>query len=309
MIEHKYETVNGLEHFFVSSIAEDTKPTILYVHGGPARTEALFLWEMQSTFGDAFNFIIYDMRGTGRTFEKNTSALPTYEQIEKDLSVIADKVYDRYGSFFIMGHDFGSIPAIRYARNNPKRIKGYIGYGQSVDGVNLLKTRALRVREIAEMAGKKGDVKAVDAISENTKGSFKADSLNAKDAKKLSKLLSKYSLAFGIDKKMMRRMAFCPIYEMMDLRVYMSSMTLAKPLLEYERTVSLFEESTEYKVPLLFISGDFDYENPVETVKEYVDKVQAPKKEIFLLEDTGNNAMFDAPELFWGKISEFVNEQ
>jgi pimeloyl-ACP methyl ester carboxylesterase len=69
------------------------------------------------------------------------------------------------------------------------------------------------------------------------------------------------------------------------------------PLL-YEHEVlncSLYDEPLTFDVPVTFITGENDWVTPYTLVEEYMQKIDAPSKEIIYIENAGHGAMYDNP--------------
>ncbi len=308
-MNQEYININGVEHFFVESDLIEDKPVVLYVHGGPGLAESLIGWEISGRTADMVNWVFYDQRGAGRTFIKSPNSLVTYEEIYSDLCKVVEHVYNTYNKkIFIMAHGWGTVPAIKYVHDNPEYAAGYIGYGQVVDMINIARIRCNRVKELALMAGKKGDARKVDKIGAFTNGTFSPELLDNRKKTKLNVLLSKYNVASGADKMIMKKIPSSPIYDMADLKIMMSGQKISYKLREYMKTINLFEEDMEYKIPMMFINGDWDYQNPYVSAVEYMDKITAPVKKMSLLKDVSSQAMFESPVEFWDEVIKFIDE-
>lgn len=308
MEKTEYIDINGTGHFFIEYETDFEKPVILYVHGGPGLAESLVGWEIAGYTEKFYNWIFYDQRGAGRTYYKSPDGLVTYEDIYSDLDAIVRMLHERYGKkIFIMAHNWGTIPAIRYVRENPRFIAGYIGNSQIVDMVNIAKTRCARVKELALSAGSKRDAKTIDKLSEATGGTFARESLTKKQITKLNVLLGKYNIASGTDKLLMKKIPTNPLYDMVDLRILMSGPKISYKLNEYMRGVNLFDEDKAYEVPMMFITGNWDYQYPYKTAADYMEQLSAPCKQMTVIEDATYDAMYEKPEEFWEAFTGFVD--
>ena len=113
----EYIDINGTEHFFIEYETDPQFPVILYVHGGPGLAESLVGWEIAGYTEKIYNWIFYDQRGAGRTYYKSPDGLVNYEDIYRDLDSIVRMLYERYNKkIYIMAHNWGTVPAIRYVR-------------------------------------------------------------------------------------------------------------------------------------------------------------------------------------------------
>lgn len=307
MDNSKYIEINGVSHFFVEYIYDESKPVVLYVHGGPGLSESLLGGEMMIHTGEIANFIFYDQRGCGRTYAKNPDEVADYEKIYEDLSEIVKLLYERFGKkIYIMAHNWGTLVAIRYVHDNPELVAGYIGYGQLVDMKSLAKIRMQRVKELALRSGSKHDAKQVDKLFSIAGENFDKSLLSQSKLTKSNVLLTKYNVSTGADKDIMTRIPKSPLYDMSDLKYIMSAPKLGAPLSAATKDINLFEQNMEYNVPMMFIAGDWDYQSPYVVAKEYMEQLKAPSKKLSILTDIGVNAMNDDPGEFWDAVLRFV---
>ena len=307
MENRNYIEINNVRHFVLEYMYDESLPVILYVHGGPGISETLLAYEIAGRCYDRLNWFFYDQRGAGRTFPDTPEGQVQYEDVEDDFKKIVEYVYHKYNKkIYIMAHDFGSIFAMRYVRDYPDMVAGYIGYSQIVDMVKTAQVRCRRVKELAIRAGSKRDGAFIDKIDKLTNGTFDASMLTKRQVSRLNVLLPKYNVAASLNKFIMKRIPTSPIYDMTDLKYLMNGPRMCLELNEYKKQVNFYNETMEYKVPMLFISGDWDYQNPVTIINDYANKITAPSKKVIFIKDIGVNAMYDAPDEFWNGILDFV---
>lgn len=308
MEKTEYIEINGVKHFFITYEYEADMPVILYVHGGPGMAESLAGWEMAGRTEHLCSWVFYDQRGAGRTYYNSPDGLVTYEEIYSDLEKVVETVTERTGRKpFIMGHNWGTLPAIRYVREHPDAVSGYIGYGQVVDMHNITAVRCARIKELAERTGSRHDIRVVDKLAALTDNTFERSLLKKSQVTKLNVLMNKYNIASGMDKELMKRIPSSRLYDMKDLNIMMNGPKMSYKLSEYMKGVNLFEEDMTYGVPMMFISGDWDYSMPYTEVERYAGKITAPDVKMSIIKDTGCNAMYDNPDEFWSEVAEFVN--
>lgn len=74
---------------------------------------------------------------------------------------------------------------------------------------------------------------------------------------------------------------------------------LEKPLLkDMLFGFDLYEQGSQYEVPVYFIMGDNDWITPDDMAAAYYESVEAPDKNIILIENTGHSLFVDDPEVF-----------
>ncbi|MDQ1009733.1 pimeloyl-ACP methyl ester carboxylesterase [Streptomyces sp. V4I23] len=117
----------------VAELGDETRPTVLLVHGYPHSKE---VWsEVAAGLADRFHVVLYDVRGHGAS----TAPVPlrggfTLEKLTDDFLAVADAVSpDR--PVHLVGHDWGSVQSWEFV--TVRRTEGRIASFTSVSGPSL----------------------------------------------------------------------------------------------------------------------------------------------------------------------------
>lgn len=310
MVQKSFVEIRSLQQFFIEIQGVEDAPVILYVSDGPGIPETLLLWQMAVRFEHRYTILSYDQRGTGRTYTANPQAELSVDQLYEDLEEIVSNIVSRYHKkIILMGHGWGSILASRYARKHPENLEAYIGYSQITDMTRVPAIRCRRVMELATAGRKKGHVKTLEKIAASTQGTFEKNLMTAKEVKIINGLLTRYKVAYASDQETVKQISQSPQYEMSDLKTLMAAPKINADLVEYRKSVNLFQEDRNYQVPVLFLHGDWDYQNPFLLTREYCEAIEAPKKSFVLIEGSTANIMFHYPTEFWQAVQEFLSEE
>lgn len=78
-------------------------------------------------------------------------------------------------------------------------------------------------------------------------------------------------------------------------------------LLEYMLDYSV-EEEKDYEVPVFYLLGKDDWQVARVVAEEYFDTINAPKKEIFLIDRAGHIPNVDQPDQFNKVLEKIVSE-
>jgi len=111
------ETLNGTELYFEVTGPEDA-PVLLYLHGGPGYNSYSF----RELAGDAladFRVIYLDQRGAGRSAPLERATLDLDTLVADVEAVRAHLGVER---FTPVGHAFGAVIGLEYARRHPDRV-------------------------------------------------------------------------------------------------------------------------------------------------------------------------------------------
>ena len=115
MLEH-LEELNGAELFFEDS-ATPNAPVIVFLHGGPGYNSYSFR-DIVGESLEQYRVIYLDQRGCGRSSEPAPEAMNyTIDALVNDLEAVRE--FLEIESWTPLGHGFGALLALEYARRFP----------------------------------------------------------------------------------------------------------------------------------------------------------------------------------------------
>src|SRR5687767_9360427 len=169
--EQKFILINGIEQW-VTIKGENSKPVILFLHGGPGSPMSPYSDSLFQDWEKDFIIVQWDQRGTGKTFGKNApdELTPAYlkanpltvEQMTADgiqLSEWLVKILEKQ-KIILFGTSWGSVPGARMAANRPDLFYAYIGHSQIVNPSN----DSLLYNKVFQMAQKNNDKEALEVL-------------------------------------------------------------------------------------------------------------------------------------------------
>lgn len=96
---------------------------IVIVHGGPGLDHE-YLQPGLDALGTRHTLIYYDQRGTGRSSAELVDSVMSFDAFVEDVDALREALgYDRIS---VLGHSFGSLIALEYARRYPDRTRALI---------------------------------------------------------------------------------------------------------------------------------------------------------------------------------------
>ena len=60
----------------------------------------------------------------------------------------------------------------------------------------------------------------------------------------------------------------------------------------------------EFKIPVYFFAGKYDYATSSEVVNEYFNTIKAPEKKLFWFEHSGHSPNWEEPKLYYQRVME-----
>ncbi len=122
IVEKTQETVeiNGVKHFIEKMGSGEP---LLVLHGGPGLSHDYLVPGFES-LAKKYQIIFYDQRGCGKSdFPKDTSSIKIESYVE-DLEGIRN--YLKIDKLNLVGHSWGTLVALNYAKKNPEKLKRLI---------------------------------------------------------------------------------------------------------------------------------------------------------------------------------------
>jgi len=189
----------------------------------------------------------------------------------------------------LAGHSWGSLLGALTAAKYPDLFYCYIGIGQVA---NMKENEIVSYQWTLNQALKRNDKKAVAKLQSFGTPPYQGDWQSMTLTQR--KLLGRYGGefhgskigAFGV---VITSLLFSYEYTIMDrfnfFRGIFGSMKLLWPQLF---TVDLFNNVTEFQIPVYFMEGRFDKESPSEIAERYFNTISAPSKELIWFENSAH---------------------
>ncbi|MDH3698801.1 MAG: alpha/beta hydrolase [Flavobacteriaceae bacterium] len=273
-------------------------PILLFLHGGPGMPMMYLAHEFQRPLEDHFTVVQWDRRGAGKSFSRN-KPLPesmNTRQLVNDAYALIDTLKNRYnqGQVVLIGHSFGSYLGSIMTYEKPELFSYYISVGQVVDDNKSL---LLQKRFIREQARLKGDTELISKLDNNEIVYF--ENWLFEFGGELKNSTSFFPLIWsGLQ---------APEYTLSEAIGLASASSFSSTHMKNNiLTGSIFDEITEYNMPVYFFVGTSDYTTPHQLITEYFEKVNAPKKEIIYFENSSHFPFFEEPEKFAEEVKRIL---
>ena len=310
--EEGYIELGGQEQYYVMRGEDRSNPVIIWIHGGPASPDTMETFYFSNYLKENYTVVTWNQRGCGRTYFKNKDKDPdndtaTFQQIQEDLDELVDYTRERLGQdkVIIVGHSFGTMVGSKYAITHPEKVSKYIGVGQ----MGALGSDLYAYNDALE--------KAVEQGADTTEIE-QALSVYLKDPT-VENMLAIRSLADLYHQVPMTRnyildAYISPYMGVDDIRWYLLQLNLEKfvrlnsSLFDYINEEDVYAYGTEFQIPVGFLSGSCDWITPVDRTKDYYDAIEAPNKQMELIEGWGHTVPQENPEEFARVLMDLIDD-
>lgn len=308
-----YVTLGGQEQYLLIRGKDVDNPVIIWLHGGPAGSDAFANHIFEKYLVDEYTVINWDQRGCGRTYFRNIETDPnndtaTFEQAQLDLDELVDYVCERFDKdkVIIVGHSYGTMLGSKYVLEHPDKVLAYIGVGQFVD----LESDTYSYYDALNIAKEQGDdtSEMEAAFQKYVEDETLVNLINVRN------YTSRYHVAEQSANTIWEGIA-SPYMGVDDLRWFMKQMgdlgeyfALNKHLYDSLLVTDVRDFGLEYQVPVGFISGSDDWTTPVKYSEDYCNLISAPEKKNAWIEGCGHSPQYDAPEAFCEALKDMLDE-
>ncbi|HEX2339895.1 MAG TPA: alpha/beta hydrolase [Vicinamibacterales bacterium] len=302
--EALFTRIGGIDQWIVIRGQDRDNPVLLLLHGGPGIAMSPLPRHFLFSWTKDFTIVFWDQRGAGKTYGRSgpVNAGVTKDRMAQDGLEVAQFVRTRLHkpTIVIVGLSWGTTLGVRMALARPDLFSAYVGSGQSVDQG---KFRRLAYDQLLAEARMRSDREAVAELEVN--GPPPYDSI-AK-ARVHTKWANRYEPGLPSTASLISMVLFDSRASLGDLRDFRrglaSSQDHFRDAVEKEDIPSL---GTTFAMPFFVFQGALDNVTPVGPVREYVDRITAPRKELVLIPNAGHNAIATRSDEFLKLLLERV---
>lgn len=286
--EQMYVDINGTKQWISIYGQDRDNPVLLYLHGGPGGATSHYDYAFTRKWSDVYTVVTWDQRNAGKSYsaDQNNTEL-TYDMLMQDGIEMTNYLREHLGKekISLIGHSWGSCYGCNLVLAHPEYYDYYIGVAQFVDSP---KNEAAFVEAATKWVGDDPEGKAL------------LEKLKTEPYAKVE-LMDKYGYAAYQDKWDFSEkiaMIFNPYYSLADYaRIYDMDGSVYDRFYKGALNDFSLDGRTEYQVPYYNINGGCDYLCSFELAQEYFDQVNAPRKQLYLMEDTRHLVMGKSEEL------------
>ena len=303
-------TLNVTEQYIiVGGESNHNKPILLFLHGGPGVPELFTMKKEMQYLEEKFVVIYWEQRGAGKSYRvKNL----TLAQILLDTEVLTKWLLEVYNQdkLYLMGHSWGTFLGILAIEKSPQLYCAYMGIGQVT---NQYEAEQNSLEWIKKEAIKREDKKAIEKLSTLNIPSKSASTKEWSSFLNLHRsYLWKYGGSFYNQKGVLPRLAknflFASEYSFLDKIMFLPSAIYSlKQLWADVVGISLFDKIKKVEVPVYIFQGLHDHQVSYTLAKEFIDRLDAPKKRFFVFEHSAHSPHIEENDKFNKYIDEILD--
>lgn len=274
-------------------------PVLLYLHGG--MPDYFLTAKYPTGLEEYFTIAWWEQRGSGISYDPNIpKESMTLKQLIADTKEVTNYLRKRFGKskIYLMGHSGGTFIGIQAAEEAPELYYAYIGVAQMS---NQLLSEKLAYDYMLEQFKKDSNKKMVKylkkvpvTLSEGIPDGY----LKIRDK-------AMHSLGIGTthDMKSVITGIFIPslLFKEYTLREKYNLWTGKSEsgvsiMWDTMIATDLSQNHTEFKIPVYFFHGVYDYTCSFTLSKQYFEKIIAPVKGFYAFNNSAHSPIFEEPK-------------
>lgn len=270
--------IGGINQFIKLQGVDETKPLLLFLHGGPGTSLIPVADKFTDKLKENFVVVQWDQREVGETLKLNHSKEKlSLGLLQKDTYEVVKYLLQRFKhkKLFLVSHSFGSMLGFDIAEKHPELLYAFIPISAIVD---QKKNATLTMEMLVKWAG---ETKNETAIKE----------------------LTLVNLPFEKEDDLFYSQKWLFIHNGVDFAKedgfkakYHEWLAVWFPMWKNSVTSNLFKTLPALKCPVYFIEGIGDQQKSHYIVEDYYKFLKAPKKELFWFEKSGHTVFNSEPE-------------
>jgi len=295
--EERRVNLGGVEQYVLLRGLSKSAPLLIYVHGGPGMTSTPFLRTYNAQLEDHFLVVYWEQRGTNNSFSEDLDASSmTIDQITRDLSELTNLMLTEFqqSEILLVGHSWGTIPALEYAAASPDTIAAYIAVAQTTnqsDSDNQGYEWALA------QAQEKKLLKSVSVLQNIGAPPYDYDEFVTQ--RKQVNFLGGGMLEANSDLNLAFTAMKTPEFAWPKLgRLVKGVQFSGAALWDEQQQYDAFKRHSSLDVPVFMLSGRYDRVISPELGEAFFESLDAPEKEFIWFEKSAHAPQFEEPDLF-----------
>ncbi|MFP4557212.1 MAG: alpha/beta fold hydrolase [Bacteroidales bacterium] len=307
-------TLGGQEQYLIIRGADQNKPIMLFLHGGPGSPEVAFIKHYNPGIENDYVMVYWEQRGAGKSYSKSIPAESmNLGQMISDTRELSEYLANRFNreKIFLMGHSWGSMLGIITAYKYPELYHAYFGIGQVC---HQFKGEQISYKWALNQAIERNDTKAIKTLK-----SINFPDSTANVDKWLNYLMMERRFVNryggGSTREIRGMMPLVKlvmnsgIYTMAEKLNFMNgNMFSLEHLWMDVMNTNLFNEIDSMSVPTYIFHGIFDNTTPYPLAKEFFNQLKAPQKGFFSFESSAHSPIMEEPEKFNSILRELTDK-
>jgi pimeloyl-ACP methyl ester carboxylesterase len=297
--EKVFVNINGVRQGMFIKGKDINNPVMLILHGGMPEN---FLTEKYPTgLEDEFTLVWWEQRGSGISHSANIPPeTMTADQMILDTIAVTNYLRNRFHQekIYLMGHSGGSFLGIQAAARSPELYSAYIGQAQMSNQLLSEKMAYDYMLQQFKEDGNSEMLRKLEAATVTMEGGTPAAYRAIRD-----EAMHRLGVGTTHDMNSVITGIFFLSWQSRDYTLTEKvnlwrgkAQSGISILWDTMIKTDLSQQVTEFRIPIYFFSGVYDYTCNYSLSRGYFEKIKAPVKGFYTFEQSAHSPIFEEPE-------------
>lgn len=302
-------TLNRTKQWILIRGYDQTKPVLLFVHGGPGSPE-MPLMTNNDALEKRFVVVNWDQRGAGKSYDPAVfNASFTLGTFVEDAAALSRLLARRFHqpNIYLMGHSWGTLLGVQTVQKYPELFRAYLGIGQVA---NQLQGEQLSYDWVLQQANEHRNQPQIDLLTRYGRPPYASSQTWLDYLLPQRNMVTQYGGAMhtgSLNKLLLGKLLLSKEYTLRDKINYLiGALASLERLWPVVVRTDLNQTAPRLNVPVYIFQGVHDYQTPYAVAKAYFDRLQAPRKQFFTFEQSAHGPNLEEPALFMKRLDEIT---
>lgn len=291
--------VDGHELTLMIRGRDADSPVLLFLAGGPGGSELGAMRRHATGLEDDFVVATFDQRGTGSSHDElEPVGTLTLDRAVADVLEVTDYLRTRFDeeSVVLVGQSWGSTLGVLAAQERPELFRAFVGVGQMVSQSATDQIFYADTLDWARRQGDDGLVRELEAIGPPPYANIlDYETALAYEHEVYPYDHSQNSEGEGGFSENLFVEEYTLLEQVHNLGAFLDVFSVMYPQLQ---EIDFRRDVPRLEVPVFLVQGRFEAAGRSRLAEEWFDLLQAPVKEMTILDTSGHRAIFEQPEEF-----------
>lgn len=288
--------LGGVEQAILVRGEDQTKPVLLFLHGGPGYPAMPFAHRFDGELVKAFVVVHWDQRGAGMSYDPGAAVEGlTVEQYVSDAHELALYLRERFQreKIYLVGHSWGSVLGSLVAARSPELFHAYVSVAHTPSTARMIAATYAHARV---QAGQAGDGEALAALEALGPPPYTMEQyvtfagLSAPFVSGIRNLPANFNLW-----ELLRS----PAYSLGDGLAFFRGAGASQAVMYPQLLATdLATQANRFELPVYIMLGRYDSGVYGGIAEQHYGQLEAPSKELIWFEDSSHFPMYEEPGRF-----------
>jgi len=302
--------INGSTQWLLIRGRDQTKPVLLFLHGGPGLPELALL--SGHDLEKDFVVVNWEQRGSAKSYEAGKLDQSfTVDTFVEDAAEVSRWLIRRFNQpkIFLMAHSWGTFLGVLTVKKYPELFRAFFSIGQIA---RQLEAEQISYDWVLQQARERNAGRLVRRLEKQGRPPYRPEAwLDYLTWQR--EVVARYRGGMyraNFFPLFIRSILLCREYTLADkVRYALGAQKSVRLLWPQVVAMDLLDAASELQVPYYLFQGVHDYQTPYSVARRYFDQLRAPRKQLVTFLQSAHSPIFEEPDLFLSAVHEAMQRE